>query len=316
MFFQKAIGAYYVMVDFALMAQFLWYGVLSTGEKKVAGYSALEVVITDSDHSGDREAKGVPVVIHGVSLSPPESASSSLMGSYASSSISELKRKEKRAYSYGSGGSSFGMGKTAQMMFMFAALAAIASARPQRKYVSPFMTGGAIISSSESVQVSRSENWIDIDTLGMVIAWVSTSLYCTSRLPQLYKNYTRRTTAGLSIMLFIAAFFGNLFYSLSLLTNPLAWADYEPYGGGGIAGPEGSKRSEWWANTLPFFLGASGVLCQDGMVYIQYLWWGDEETVESLSEEVAAAVVGPVKRREQHRLLGKMGRTYGAVDAN
>ncbi|RPB26386.1 PQ-loop-domain-containing protein [Terfezia boudieri ATCC MYA-4762] len=253
MFFQKAIGAYYVTVDFALMLQFIWYGVFVMTGKKASGYSALDVVVTDSDDSGDRERKGVPVVIHGVSLSPPESPSNSLMGSYAS--------------------------------------------------------GGAAVA-LEPVQISRSGDWISIDTLGKILSWVSTSLYCTSRLPQLYKNYTRRTTAGLSIMLFVAAFFGNLFYSLSLLTNPLGWADYEPYGGGGIAGPEGSKRSEWWANTLPFFMGASGVLCQDAMVYVQYLWWGDEEKVEELSDEV----VVPVKKSlETQRLLGGLGRTYGAV---
>lgn len=308
MFFQKAIGAYYVTVDFALMLQFLWYGVFAMAGKKTSGYSALEVVVTDSDDFGDQERKGVPVVIHGVSLSPPESPSSSLMGSYASSSASEMKRKEKRAYSYGSSSSSFGMGKTAQMMLMFATVVAIVSARPEGNYVSPFISGGAAVA-SESVHVSRSEDWVSIDTLGKVLSWVSTSLYCTSRLPQLYKNYTRRTTAGLSIMLFVAAFFGNLFYSLSLLTNPLGWADYEPYGGGGIAGPEGSKRSQWWANTLPFFLGASGVLCQDAMVYVQYLWWGDEEKVEGLSEEVV-----PVKKsREAQRLLGGLGKTYGTV---
>ncbi|KAF8430302.1 PQ-loop repeat-containing protein 2 [Tirmania nivea] len=309
MFFQKAIGAYYVTVDFALMLQFIWYGVFDMAGKKTSGYSALEVVVTDSDDSGDQERKGVPVVIHGVTLSPPESPSSSLMGSYASSSASEMKRKEKMAYSYGSGSNSLGMGKTAQMMFMFATVVAIVSARPERKYVSLVISGGAAVA-SEPVQLSTSGDWISIDTLGKVLSWVSTSLYCTSRIPQLYKNYTRRTTSGLSIFLFIAAFFGNLFYSLSLLTNPLGWADYEPYGGGGIAGPEGSKRSEWWANTLPFFLGASGVLCQDAMVYVQYLWWGDKEIIE----EFSGGVVVPVKKsREAQRLLGGLGKTYGAV---
>lgn len=100
-------------------------------------------------------------------------------------------------------------------------------------------------------------------------------------------------------MLFVAAFFGNLFYSLSLLTNPLAWSDFEPYGGGGIAGPNGSKKAEWWANTLPFFLGASGVLCQDALVYMQYVWWGDEETTE---EDLLTT--SPVKPKETGRIFG------------
>ena len=142
---------------------------------KTSGYSALEVVVTDSDDSSDRERKGVPVVIHGVSLSPPESQSNSLMGSYASSSASEMKRKEKRAYSYGSGSSSFGMGKTAQMMFMFATVVAIVSARPEKIYVPPYLTGGAAVD-SEPVQTSKSGDWINIGTLGKVLSWVSTSL--------------------------------------------------------------------------------------------------------------------------------------------
>jgi len=297
MFFQKAIGAYYVLVDFTLMAQFLWYGVFGMA-KNALGYTNLEVVVTESE-SGDREGKpGIPVVIHGLSLSPPESANSSVAGSYASSSTMDMKRKEKRAYS---NGSSFGMGKTAQSMFMFATLVALTSALPGKKHVSPFATLGAVVDSKPSIVdgTSRSEEWLSIDTLGLIISWVSTSLYCTSRLPQLYKNYTRRTTAGLSITLFIAAFFGNSFYSLSLLTNPLAWSDYEPYGGGGVAGPEGSKRAEWWANTLPFFLGASGVLFQDALVYMQYLWWGDREPVD-----VDVLTPAPVKPKDTGKLSG------------
>lgn len=173
MLFQKAIGAYYVTVDFALMTQYIWYGVLEKG-KTAVNYRSLEVVVTDSDSdSGNHEGKpGLPVVIHGVSLSPPESASSSFAGSYASS---EFKRKEKRAYSNGSG--SWGMGKTAQSMFMFATLVALASALPERKYVSPFATVGAAIDSQPTlVKVSRSEEWMSMDTLGLIIAWVSTSL--------------------------------------------------------------------------------------------------------------------------------------------
>jgi len=157
------------------MLQFIWYGVFGMARKKTSGYSPLEVVVADSDESGDREAKGVPVVIHGISPSLPESSSSSLIGSYASSSASEMKRKEKMAYSYGSSSSSFGRGKTAQALFMFATVVALVSARPGRRYVSPFISGSVVIA-SEPAQFSRSGDWISIDTLGVVLSWVSTSL--------------------------------------------------------------------------------------------------------------------------------------------
>ncbi|KAF8468393.1 PQ loop repeat-domain-containing protein, partial [Kalaharituber pfeilii] len=268
MFFQQAIGAYYVSVDFILMAQFLYYGVFGMG-RKVLGYIEVPAIVYVNDEGKYDERKAV--IIEGLSLSPPESGPSSLASSYASSSIDETKKK--RAYSNGSG---IGMGRNAaQAVFMFATLVALT------KDVSPFasVTGATIEDNPSWVHESNmSEDWLNVDAFGVILSWVSTSLYCTSRIPQLYKNYTRRSTSGLSIMLFVAAFFGNLFYSTSLLTNPLGWSDYEPYGGGGIAGPKGSKRAEWWAKTLPFFLGASGVLLQDGMIFIQWFWYGEEDS--------------------------------------
>jgi len=121
-------------------------------------------------------------------------------------------------------------------------------------------------------------------------------MYLGSRLPQLYKNYARRSTSGLSPTLFIAAFFGNTFYSSSLLTNPCAWESFSAYGGGGWAGPEGSDRAEWVGRALPFFLGAAGVLFMDGMVGLQFLYYGEGD---------AGNVVGPVVVIEDERTGGK-----------
>ncbi|KAL7283393.1 hypothetical protein ACG7TL_002823 [Trametes sanguinea] len=49
--------------------------------------------------------------------------------------------------------------------------------------------------------------------IGRISAWICTTLYLTSRLPQIWKN-------GLSIYLFIFAFLGNFFYVASILTSP------------------------------------------------------------------------------------------------
>jgi solute carrier family 66 (lysosomal lysine-arginine transporter), member 1 len=114
-----------------------------------------------------------------------------------------------------------------------------------------------------------------IEIAGRILSWASTILYLGSRLPQLYHNFTRKSTAGLSPLLFIAAFCGNFFYSSSLLTNPNAWYDFPPYGGGGWAGPEGSARLEWIGRAAPFWLGAAGVLMMDGLMGVQFLLYGD-----------------------------------------
>ena len=116
---------------------------------------------------------------------------------------------------------------------------------------------------------------------GTILSWFSTLLYLGSRLPQLYKNWQRRSTAGLSPLLFMAAFSGNFFYSTSLLTNPNAWNNFEPFGGHGWIGPEGSSRLAWISAAAPFFLGAAGVLGLDAAMGVQFLMYAerDEEKI-------------------------------------
>jgi len=112
---------------------------------------------------------------------------------------------------------------------------------------------------------------------------MSTLLYLGSRPPQLYKNYRRKSTEGLSPLLFMAAFGGNLFYSSSLLTNPNAWSNLPPYGGGGWADAHGNDRLEWVGRAVPFFLGAFGVLFLDGYMGVQFLLYGPRGVDEDAS---------------------------------
>ncbi|KAJ7285725.1 PQ loop repeat-domain-containing protein [Mycena rebaudengoi] len=55
--------------------------------------------------------------------------------------------------------------------------------------------------------------------IGRIFAWLCTTLYLTSRLPQIWKNYVRKSVEGLSMILFISAFLGNSFYVASILTS-------------------------------------------------------------------------------------------------
>ncbi|KAL6248417.1 hypothetical protein RBB50_004672 [Rhinocladiella similis] len=116
-----------------------------------------------------------------------------------------------------------------------------------------------------------------LEVAGTVLSWCSTVLYLGSRLPQLYKNWKLQSTAGLSPLLFFAAFCGNFFYSTSLLTNPNAWSDYGPHGHSGWVGADGSQRWAWVARAAPFFLGAAGCLSMDAMMGVQFWMYGEEE---------------------------------------
>lgn len=174
------------------------------------------------------------------------------------------------------------------------------------------------------------ENWPEI--AGRVSSWASTILYLGSRLPQLYKNYERKSTSGLSPLLFGAAFGGNLFYSTSLLTNPNAWYDFTPYGGGGWAPSDGNSRLEWIGRAIPFFLGAFGVLGLDGAVGVQFILYGDgngedDATLEHTNHDegiwkgasrtmkgwFSSTSRGKSTAEESQALLGRENDSYGAV---
>ncbi|MCJ1363831.1 hypothetical protein MMC16_002940 [Acarospora aff. strigata] len=151
------------------------------------------------------------------------------------------------------------------LLFISMLCAALANAAPLT--TSP-------VTASTSAPRSSAQN---AELAGRFLSWGSTLLYLVSRLPQLYKNHIRRSTSGLSPTLFIAAFFGNLFYSTSLLTNPYAWHDFPAYGGGGWAGSNGSVRREWLKLAAPFWLGAAGVLGLDATVGLQFWMFGEGE---------------------------------------
>ena len=87
----------------------------------------------------------------------------------------------------------------------------------------------------------------DSDTtewIGHIFAWLCCLFYLTSRLPQILENHRRKSTQGINIALFTAALCGNLFYTIGILTNPLAH---------NIA-----ARREFLLNALPYLLGSAG----------------------------------------------------------
>ncbi|TNY20234.1 PQ loop repeat-domain-containing protein [Rhodotorula diobovata] len=94
--------------------------------------------------------------------------------------------------------------------------------------------------------------------IGRTSAWVCTTAYLTSRLPQIWQNFRRRSVEGLAMTLFAAAFLGNSLYVASILTNPLA------------------SSTRYLLESTPYLLGSGGTLCFDLMIIGQSWLYSDK----------------------------------------
>lgn len=87
--------------------------------------------------------------------------------------------------------------------------------------------------------------------VGRFFAWLCTFLYLSSRLPQIYQNFSRRSVEGLSMALFFFAAMGNLTYVLSIFSNPHA-------------------TRATMLEAVPYIIGSAGTLIFDFTIFGQY----------------------------------------------
>lgn len=264
---QIIIACYYTFVDICLVFQYFWYTHILPARRGTSLHSS---DLSERD-DGDSDIFGA--------LSPINTEFSEMQQSHAGSTFKhasedppsfspidyEHRSVEFPSHKKSSGGPGIDWGSIASPRSVLTGLTAASLAAPARAVPLPVML------SLTAVHTSTTEQGSTLEFAGIVLSWCSTLLYLGSRLPQLYKNWSRKSTAGLSPLLFIAAFCGNFFYSTSILSNPNAWYDHRPYGGHGWVGRDGSDRTDWVLRAAPFFLGAAGVLFMDGMMGIQFL---------------------------------------------
>ncbi|KAI9752120.1 MAG: hypothetical protein M4579_005758 [Chaenotheca gracillima] len=277
---QVIVAGYYVCVDVILVAQYAWYSYLKPKRER-SRVQGLGIQTRGSDRFDDSTYDDI---IEGVSIESGASDSSNSRTATKDDSdglnTSRKTRPEPPTYP----------SHRDHPSQRQASANPIAFSRPLTRSLLLSSIWCATASAHPvSILTTRSSGsrGVDTETVGRILSWASTLLYLGSRLPQLYKNHSRRSTAGLSAKLFIAAFFGNLFYSCSLLTNPCAWEDFGPYGGGGWVSRDGSDRQDWIGRAAPFFLGAAGVLALDAAVGVQFLAFG--ERAEDVEVEVVVS---------------------------
>lgn len=124
----------------------------------------------------------------------------------------------------------------------------------------PLVKGSKDTHSQTSLSSLATENSTHISqSIGLVLAWGCTAVYCGSRCPQLYKNYKRKSVEGISPMLFGAALLGNFTYTLSILTS--------------CEFMDSNTRQEFFFRELPYILGSSGTIVFDAFYFYQkYLY--------------------------------------------
>ncbi|AFR93347.2 vacuolar membrane protein [Cryptococcus neoformans C23] len=118
--------------------------------------------------------------------------------------------------------------------------------------------------------------------IGRISAWSCTTLYLTSRMPQIWKNFQRKSVEGLSILLFLFAFCGNVTYVFSILLNP-------------SGGPDPAESSHYLLEALPYLLGSGGTLIFDLTIMIQSLIYGSAPPLPQ--------PLTPLDRSSRRRLL-------------
>ncbi|KAF8077865.1 CTLH/CRA C-terminal to lish motif domain-containing protein [Lyophyllum atratum] len=92
--------------------------------------------------------------------------------------------------------------------------------------------------------------------IGRMFAWLCTTLYLTSRLPQIWKNFVRKSVEGLSMYLFVFAFLGNVFYVASILSSPKM--QLPP-----------AESAAFVKESIPYLLGSAGTLVFDITIVAQ-----------------------------------------------
>lgn len=277
---QVVVAAYYVTVDVCLVTQYFWYSHYKPWREKRLSYMDL-----DYDKPSDGTPREVLVVMS-------QSADRSPTGSVKSLDTTRSDAGSKSPTDPKYVGSNFKRNLTFSWppKEKTPPSGSYRSIRRPRNSPTPLVSPNTLVVVSLVFAVlakasplhalsqdptTTTEQSDSLEVAGRILSWMSTVLYLGSRLPQIFKNHRRKSTSGLSPTLFVAAFFGNLFYSSSLLTNPLAWSDSGPYGLRGWAGAEGSDRVTWITLAAPFFLGAAGVLIMDAVIGIQFLAFGE-----------------------------------------
>lgn len=110
--------------------------------------------------------------------------------------------------------------------------------------------------------------------VGTICGYTSSVLYVSSRAPQIYQNYTSKSTKGVSYLLFLFAMIGNTLYTTSIVSDLYLLSRYDQYMGD-------VDFSSVFHAQLPFVIGSSGTVLFDCFLLFQFWYYGSRKTAHS-----------------------------------
>ncbi|XP_028308232.1 lysosomal amino acid transporter 1 homolog isoform X2 [Gouania willdenowi] len=131
------------------------------------------------------------------------------------------------------------------------------------------MMGGVRGRSLLSVSANNAiKAFTEREIIGFCIGSISSVLYLFSRLPQMYTNFKRKSTEGVSYFLFALVILGNTTYGLSVLLK-------EP--------DKDQAEGSYLIHHLPWLIGSLGTLTFDLIISVQFIIYrkSHEQTSET-----------------------------------
>ncbi|SCU93093.1 LAMI_0E13190g1_1 [Lachancea mirantina] len=93
-------------------------------------------------------------------------------------------------------------------------------------------------------------------SIGTALSWAGAMCYVCARVPQLIKNYHRKSTDGLSPFLFVNTLIANITYASSIYTSCEFLSDPDKW--------------QFTLNELPFLIGSVGTIAFDLIYFYQH----------------------------------------------
>ncbi|GMM38001.1 hypothetical protein DASC09_053260 [Saccharomycopsis crataegensis] len=267
--FQVLLSSYYCCIDLILCSQYLYYTKIYPKIKHHRYFSTQRLQKLTSDDLQEQPSSPEAEFPSEHILSPPTFSQPIAIGggkpapkmNFVNNVLNNVNNNN---HNQSKGGSSFTSllptGNSFSNMVTGSFLASFGKVRGAPIGITNINNHNTI-STMDSMFTVLGEN---SELIGKIFAWFCTSLYLSARIPQLVKNYHRKSTEGLSILLFFCALNGNIFYTLSILTSD----DF-------AQAPNSEVRWDFFIRELPYILGSAGTIAFDLLALYQWKIYRD-----------------------------------------
>lgn len=234
--FQIALAIYFLFNDLFVCCQYYYYGVLHENKLATVGHETVPVISSLIDD-------GIITVDENGLQNTDSRPETNMEGSRLSNS-------------------SIYSGSRATRSLLANALVSVKSSNAQQ-----------ILSSLQVPPNAPYPGHTGRGQMGVTLSWLGASFYVGARIPQLIKNYQRKSTDGLSPFLFATTLLGNITYNISIFTS-CNFLDTE-------------DKMAFIFNELPFIFGSAGTVAFDLIYFYQYyVLYSRDNKLRELEREI------------------------------